>query len=215
VRVLIADDDPVARLMLDSALRSLGHQVVVTDGGEAAWQELHRHPVRVVVSDWMMPVIDGLELCRRIRTEGSEYTYFILLTGLSASQKNQRTAADAGVDDFLSKPINPQELWRRLRVAERVLEFTKQVSQLESFLPICSYCKQIRDDQNFWQQIESYLSAHAGTAFSHVVCPDCYESQVRPQLLAYGVDEPYPAASAFHPALVCTSVSSVQATTSP
>jgi DNA-binding response OmpR family regulator len=210
MKVLIADDDPVARLMLESALRSLGHEVVVTDGGECAWQELHRNPVRVVVSDWMMPGIDGLDLCRRIRTEGSEYIYFILLTGLTASQRNQLTAADAGVDDFLCKPINPQELWRRLRVAERILDFTKQVRQLESFLPICSYCKQIRDDQDYWQQIESYLNSRTGTSFSHIICPDCYESQVRPQLLAYGVDAPYLTASATPSALVCHSVPSVR-----
>ena len=207
MKVLIADDDPVARLMLESALRSLGHEVVVADGGEKAWQELHRHPVRVVVSDWMMPGLNGLDLCRRIRSEGSEYVYFILLTGLTASQRNQLTAADAGVDDFLSKPINPQELWRRLRVAGRILDFTNQVRQLESFLPICSYCKQVRDDQDYWQQIETYLNTRLGAAFSHVICPSCYESQVRPQLRAYGVDTPYPTASAVHPALVCTSVS--------
>jgi DNA-binding response OmpR family regulator len=206
MKVLIVDDDPVARLMLESALRSLGHEVVATDSGESAWRELHRNPVRVVVSDWMMPDIDGLELCHRIRTEGSEYIYFILLTGLTASQRNQLTAADAGVDDFLCKPINPQELWRRLRVAERILDFTKQVRQLESFLPICSYCKQVRDDQDYWQQIESYLNTHIGTSFSHIICPDCYESQVRPQLLAYGVDAPYPTARAVHPAFVCNSV---------
>ncbi len=210
MKVLIADDDPVARLMLESALRSLGHEVVVADSGENAWQELHRNPVRVVVSDWMMPGLDGLDLCRRIRKEESEYVYFILLTGLAASQRNQLAAADAGVDDFLSKPINPQELWRRLRVAGRILEFTKQVRQLESFLPICSYCKQVRDDQDYWQQIENYLNSRIGTSFSHVVCPDCYESQVRPQLQAYGVDVPYPATSASRPALVCSSVPAVR-----
>jgi len=206
MKVLIADDDPVARLMLESALRSLGHEVLTADCGESAWQELHRHAVRVVVSDWMMPGLDGLELCRRIRTGGGEYVYFILLTGLTASQKNQLAAASAGVDDFLCKPINPQELWQRLRVAERILDFTRQIRQLEAFLPICSYCKQIRDDHDYWQQIESYLTARTGTSFSHVICPDCYESQVRPQLLAYGVDEPYPTASVAPPALVCNSV---------
>jgi len=212
VKVLIADDDPVARLMLESALRSLGHDVVATDSGESAWQELHRNPVRVVVSDWMMPGLDGLELCQRIRTEGGEYVYFILLTGLTASQRNQLKAADAGVDDFLCKPINPQELWRRLRVAERILDFTKQVRQLESFLPICSYCKQVRDDQDYWHQIESYLNSRIGTSFSHIICPDCYESQVRPQLLAYGVDAPYPKAGAVHSALACKSVPSARPT---
>jgi phosphoserine phosphatase RsbU/P len=193
VKILVVDDDPIARLMLEAALRSLGHETVTATDGETAWQELHRQSVRAVVSDWMMPGIDGLELCRRIRAENSEYIYFILLTGLTASQKNQQTAAEAGVDDFLNKPVNSQELWRRLRVAERILEYTRQVRQLESFLPICSYCKKVRDDQDYWQQIEGYLNARTGTAFSHVICPDCYESQVRPQLRAYGVDAPYPA----------------------
>jgi DNA-binding response OmpR family regulator len=214
MKVLIADDDPVARLMLESALRSLGHEVVTTDCGENAWQELHRNPIRVVVSDWMMPGLNGLELCRRVRSEAGEYVYFILLTGLTASQRNQLAASDAGVDDFLCKPINPQELWRRLRVAMRILEFTNQVRQLESFLPICSYCKQIRDDQDYWQQIESYLSTRLGASLSHVICPDCYESQVRPQLKAYGVDAPYPTASAVHPAHVCNSVPAVRVATS-
>ena len=63
----------------------------------------------------------------------------------------------------------------RLRVAERILQFTTEVRQLESFLPICGYCKKIRDDSNYWQQIESYFKQKQGTQFSHSVCPDCME----------------------------------------
>jgi sigma-B regulation protein RsbU (phosphoserine phosphatase) len=139
--------------------------------------------VRVVVSDWTMPNSDGLALCRKIRARvGAEYTYFILLTSRDATKENQTEAADAGVDDFLTKPLDLPELWMRLRVAERILRYTTQVRQLEEMLPICSYCKKIRDDQNYWQQLEGYIKERTGSDFSHSVCPDCFQRVVIPEL---------------------------------
>jgi CheY-like chemotaxis protein len=183
VKILAVEDDAVARSVLRQALRRLGHESVEAADGEAAWELLQHEPVRVVVSDWTMPRCDGLELCRRIRAQtGTEYIYFILLTSNDATQENQKTAADAGVDDFLSKPLDLQGLWTRLRVAERILRYTTQVRQLEELLPICSYCKKIRDDQNYWQQIEGYISDRTGSDFSHSVCPDCYQRVVIPEL---------------------------------
>src|SRR5262249_7301360 len=133
--------------MLEEVVRRLGHETIATaDGTEALAFVADGGGVRVIISDWMMPGIDGLELCRRIRSRSAaDYIYFILLTGQTANEENQRAAAEAGVDDFLSKPVKPQSLWNRLRVAERILNFTTQVRQLESFLPICSYCKKVRD----------------------------------------------------------------------
>jgi hypothetical protein len=75
-------------------------------------------------------------------------------------------------------------MWMRLRVAERIIRYATQVRQLEAFLPICGYCKKVRDDSNYWQQIESYINARTGTDFSHSICPDCYTSKVAPQLEA-------------------------------
>jgi hypothetical protein len=86
------------------------------------------------------------------------------------------------VDDFLTKPLEFTELWTRLRVAERILGFTRQVKLLEEMLPICSYCKKVRDDRNYWQQIEGYISERTGFDFSHSVCPDCYQRVVIPEL---------------------------------
>lgn len=183
MKILIVEDDSVARAILRQALRRLGHDVVEAADGEQAWAVLQEEPVRVVVSDWMMPKSDGLQLCHRIRHRaGAEYTYFILLTGRDATSDNQREAADAGVDDFLQKPLDFGELWMRLRVAERILRYTTQVRQLEQMLPICSYCKKIRDDQNYWTQIESYISERTGSDFSHSVCPDCYERVIVPEI---------------------------------
>lgn len=183
MKILAVEDDAVARAVLRQALRRLGHDVVEASDGDAAWERLQTDSARVVVSDWMMPRSDGLELCRRIRQRtGADYIYFVLLTGRDATSENQKAAADAGVDDFLTKPLDLPELWTRLRVAERILRYTTQVRQLEQMLPICSYCKKIRGDQNYWQQIESYISERTGSDFSHSVCPDCYQRVVLPEL---------------------------------
>jgi phosphoserine phosphatase RsbU/P len=184
VKILAVEDDAVARAVLRQALRRLGHEAVEAGDGDSAWEQLQKaEGVRVVVSDWMMPKSDGLDLCRRIRNRvGSEYIYFILLTSRDATAENQTTAADAGVDDFLTKPLDLAELWTRLRVAERILKYTTQVRQLEEMLPICSYCKKIRDDHNYWQQLEGYISERTGSDFSHSVCPDCYTRVLVPEL---------------------------------
>lgn len=184
MKVLAVEDDVTSRKILVQALQKLGHEIVEAAHGEEALPLLgDPEPPRVVVSDWTMPQMDGLQLVRRIRSRTNvEYTYFILLTAHSADEINQREATEAGVDDFLTKPINLTELWMRLRVAERILRFTTQVRQLEAFLPICSYCKKVRDDSNYWQQIETYINARTGSEFSHSVCPDCYARVIAPEL---------------------------------
>jgi DNA-binding response OmpR family regulator len=183
VKILAVEDDPVARAVLRKALQKLGHEVIEAKDGQEAWALMEAEPVRVIVSDWMMPNLSGLELCRELRARsGSEYVYFILITANSADSANRIEAADAGVDDFLSKPLNVEELWMRLRVAERILRFATQVRQLEELLPICSYCKKIRDDQNYWQQMEGYINERTGSEFSHSVCPDCMVRVVQPEI---------------------------------
>ncbi|QYM80839.1 response regulator [Horticoccus luteus] len=169
--------------MMRKALTRLGHDVVLAGDGEEAWSALEADAVRVIVSDWTMPRMDGLELCRRVRARTQQqYVYFILLTGHDATEENQRTAAEAGVDDFLTKPLDMTQLWTRLRVAERILRYTTQVRQLEELLPICAYCKKIRDDQNYWQQMESYINERTGSDFSHSICPDCYQRVIVPEM---------------------------------
>lgn len=184
MKVLIVEDDPIARVYIQAALRALELDTAVAADGEEALAILEAEPIRLVVSDWMMPKIDGLELCRRLRAREGEYVYFILLTQMSASRENEDAAIEAGVDDFLLKPVNPRELKVRLHVARRILEYTAHIQRLESFIPICSYCKKVRDDQNYWQRIESYINERTGSEFSHSVCPDCYTVEIVPQLEA-------------------------------
>ncbi|MFT3869231.1 MAG: response regulator [Nibricoccus sp.] len=193
MKILTVEDDLVARKILVQALHRLGYATAEAANGEEALQVIEKEPVRVIVSDWLMPGIDGLELCRRIRFRvNSEYTYFILLTSREADSTNQREAIEAGVDDFLTKPLDMQELWMRLHVSERILKFTTQVRQLEAFLPICSYCKKVRDDQNYWQQIEAYINERTGSEFSHSICPDCYQRVIVPELERMKIPLPKP-----------------------
>jgi DNA-binding response OmpR family regulator len=184
VKILTVEDDAVARAVLRQALLRLGHETIEARDGEAASVCLRENEdIRVVVSDWAMPKDDGLALCRKIRARvGVEYVYFILLTGRDATEENREAATDAGVDDFLTKPLDLPELWMRLRVAERILRYTTQVRQLEEMLPICCYCRKIRDDQNYWRQLEGYISERTGSDFSHSVCPDCHQRVVVPEL---------------------------------
>ncbi len=187
MKILLADDDPIATAVLDAALRQLGHDVQPAADGPAAWTLFANSQARLVVSDWLMPGFDGLEFCRRIRARGGDYTYFILLSNLSSSGGRLEQAIAAGVDDFLNKPVNVDELRLRLHVAERILNYATQVRQLESFIPICTYCKKVRNDKNYWDQIETYINAHTGSQFSHGVCPDCYDRVLVPQMLAAGI----------------------------
>jgi DNA-binding response OmpR family regulator len=187
VKVLIIDDDPIARAVLEAELRALGHEPLAASGAAEAWPIVSSGGARVVVSDWMMPEVDGLEFCRRVRASGGEYVYFILLTQMTDSPENEQMAGEAGVDDFLNKPVSRHDLRLRLRVAERILEFTRKVEELESILPICGYCKKVRDDRNYWQKIEKYLSERTKTELSHSICPDCMQSIVNPQLERLGI----------------------------
>lgn len=120
LRVLIASDDLVVRRILQRSLTSLGHEVEVHGDGEAAWTSICARPVDVILSDWVMPSVSGLELCERLREmQADSYTYFILVTAADRDHNLERAMA-SGVDDYLSKPINLHELTVRLHVAARI-----------------------------------------------------------------------------------------------
>lgn len=121
MKILIADDDEITRLLLSPALTKLGHDVQEATNGREAWDAWHGGALSLVISDWMMPDLDGLEFCRRIRAERrADYTYIILLTSRSGTT-NYLEAMSAGADDFITKPFQKDVLAARVRVAERIL----------------------------------------------------------------------------------------------
>lgn len=182
MKVLVADDEPVSRRILEKAVGALGHEVVAVEDGLAAWAALERAHYPVLVSDWMMPAVDGIDLIRRLRAAGRrKYTYVVLLTTLGGNE-NHLAAMDAGADDFLVKPLDTQQLRVRLRVAERILALQEEVRQLTGLLPMCSYCRKIRDKAGEWTTLERYVAEQTDASFTHGVCPVCMETTVRPEL---------------------------------
>jgi phosphoserine phosphatase RsbU/P len=189
MRILIAEDDLVSRAVLERTLRDWGHEVVVTCDGQAAWEELQREDApKLALLDWMMPELDGPEVCRRDRELGrSTPTYIILLTA-KHQKEDVVEGLDSGASDYIVKPFDRRELRSRVQAGQRIVELQQelaeqvqalqyalaQVHQLQGLLPICSYCKKIRGDGDYWDQVENYFASHAGVVFSHGICPDCY-----------------------------------------
>ncbi len=197
MRILIAEDDLVSRKMLEATLTRWGYEVLVTCDGQAALAALTGPDApRVAILDWMMPSLDGVDVCRRVR-EGSvaQPPYVILLTA-KGNKEDIVSGLEAGADDYIIKPFDREELRARLQAGLRIITLQNQLAArvreleeaiarirtLQGLLPICSYCKRVRNDGDYWQQVESYISDHSDARFSHGICPDCYESVVRPQL---------------------------------
>jgi len=182
MRILIVEDDSEAREMLQVFLTLEGHEVVPAENGTEAWQLFQADNFSLVISDWLMPGTDGLELCRRIRaSETSRYCYVVLLTALRG-KANYLQAMRAGTDDFVTKPFDADELRARLLVAERIVGLQDRVKRLEGILSTCVYCKRIRDEQSEWVTIEKYITQRTQASFSHGVCPSCYDTVVKPEL---------------------------------
>jgi len=172
LKILIAEDDATSRLVLEATLQRAGHEVVATENGRQAWDVWRNEFCPVLISDWQMPELDGLQLCQAIRQiGGTSYTYVILLTA-HGGKASYLEAMDAGADDFLTKPPDAEEIVARLRVAERVLGLRQHVKRMEGILSVCSYCRKIRDHSQ-WRQMESYVAKHSEAQFSHGICPEC------------------------------------------
>lgn len=202
MRALIADDDRVGVQILSRALQRLGLEVVTACDGLEAWDILRGdHPPSMAVVDWMMPGIAGPELCRRLRTDPARAGIYVILLTSRDSRADIVAGLDAGADDYLVKPFEPEEFRARVQagirvatlqetLAARVAELETalaNVRELKGLLPICSYCKRVRTDDNYWEHVETYISARSAAEFSHGICPPCLvkvEEEVNRQLAA-------------------------------
>ena len=192
MRILVADDDAVTRRLLEATLGKSGWDVITAEDGAAAWRILTnlegKNVPELVLLDWMMPGLEGPELCQRLRgTPGFELTYVILVTSRTEKHDLSKGLA-AGANDYISKPFHPLELEARVRVGERMVRLQTtlaarvkelevalaDVKTLQGLLPICSYCKKVRDETDYWQQVDSYLADHSDLTLTHGVCPDCF-----------------------------------------
>jgi DNA-binding response OmpR family regulator len=197
MKILVAEDDAVTRKILAVTLERLGWDVVTAKDGEAAWQVFAtlkgRDAPELAVLDWMMPGLEGIEICRRLRaTPGFELVYVILLTSRGDKQDLSEGLA-AGANDYITKPFDPVELEARVRVGERMVNLQRslaarvaeleealgEVRALQGLLPICSYCKKVRNEANYWEQVDSYLLSHSDVKITHGICPICLEKMMK------------------------------------
>jgi phosphoserine phosphatase RsbU/P len=189
MRIVIADDDIVLRHALTVRLKQWGHEpVVCVDGGEAHAILFGDSAPPIAILDWNMPCVDGLNLCTELRSDPHTASiYVIMLTGKN-TKDDVVAGLDGGVDEYLVKPFDWRELRARVANGARIAalqqslaarvdelqEALANVRRLTGLLPMCSYCKRIRDDDDYWQKLEAYLCKHSDARVTHGICPDCF-----------------------------------------
>ena len=171
MKTLIADDDEITRLLLGSALTKLGHDVHEAANGREAWDAWHGGEFPLVISDWMMPDLDGLEFCRRIRAAPrAEYTYIVLLTAFSG-RSNYLEAMNAGADDFITKPFEKDAFGARVRVAERILGLHANLRAANSDLErrVCERTAELATAMQAKSDFLSHASHELRTPMHHIL----------------------------------------------
>ena len=201
--VLIADDHDINRKLLRTILTAEGYEVTEAANGIDALNILEAACSPMVgLIDWEMPQMEGIEVCRRARALGNTTPLFLILVTVRDSKQDVVAGLLSGANDYITKPFDKTELVARVKVGSQMVELQQaltervkelrealhNVKQLSGLLPICSYCKKIRDDQNYWQQVEAYVGKHSDAQFSHSICPQCYEEFVKPQMMP--IDDP-------------------------
>jgi len=187
MKILIADDDRTFRLILAGKLGKLGHEVTAVETGLQAWQAFQQEYFPVLITDWMMPEMDGMVLSVLVRAKPHEHYTYIIMLASRGGKDNYLEAMKAGVDDFIAKPPDEDELAARLLVAERIVGVQNHVKRLETIMSVCSYCKKVRDEHDQWLGMEHYVSTHLQAKPSHTYCPECYERFVKPELERLGI----------------------------
>jgi CheY-like chemotaxis protein len=185
--ILLAEDSEIQSEILKRLLEDIGYRVDTVSNGLAAADMLGRKTFSFLITDLLMPSMNGLELIRTVRAMNLPgYVFAILLTS-KGSRGDFIEGMDAGADDFLMKPVDADLLRVRLRAGERILRLERglaernrvlenalgEVKKLSGLLPICANCKKIRDDQGYWHQVEIYIKEHSDADFTHALCPSC------------------------------------------
>ncbi len=190
--ILIADDDAITRKIIKETIEDWGHDVIVASDGQEALDAYKADPeINVAILDWMMPNMTGLEACEEIRKIDRKPSAFILVLTSRTSKKDLADALHRGADDYVTKPFDLAELQARIDVGSRLIDLQldlqtkiielkaalEEVKQLQGIIPMCAWCKRIRDDSDYWSSVETYISEHSEIEFSHGICPDCFAKE--------------------------------------
>jgi sigma-B regulation protein RsbU (phosphoserine phosphatase) len=190
MRILIADDDRALRHGLFVRLSHWGYEPMLSaDGTEAGTIIRGPHPPPLALLDWNMPGASGLDLCREIRNLPHVSSMYVVLLTAHTARDEMVAGLDCGADEYMVKPVDWELLRARLQIGTRIVTLQQSLAQrvrelqealetvktLSGLLPICSYCRRIRSDDDYWEQLEHFVSAHTGAKFSHGICPSCFD----------------------------------------
>ncbi len=197
IKVLVTDDDPQILQLTATVLRRAGHEVLQASTGEECLEAVRAHHPDIVLLDVMLPGLTGIEVCGQIKADKTLQDIFVILvSGVHVSSEYQADGLDVGADGYIIKPISNKELVARVHSVVRIKraedalrekekeqqkliselqEALAEIKTLKGFIPICASCKKIRDDEGYWNQLETYISKHTDAVFSHGICPECAE----------------------------------------
>lgn len=196
-RILATDDDPDVLHLTAALLQDHGYRVFGAASGKECLDSVRLHGRDIVLLDVMLPDMSGIDVCRRIKAdEASRRTFVMLMSGVKVSPEYQADGLDGGADGYIVKPLTNRELLARVQsmvrikraedallqkereqeeLIKKLTEALAEVKTLKGLIPICAWCKKIRDDEGYWERLEAYLTKHTDAVFSHSICPTCAE----------------------------------------
>jgi len=192
--ILVAEDDRTTQVILSKLLVSEHYEVGLAEDGEQALAMLTERRPDLLITDWMMPHLDGAMLVRQLRASPTTSDLYVIMLTAKADTQDTVEALDAGADDYLAKPFDPGVLLARVRAGLRVAELqaelkrknaelertVKELQQalaevrtLQGLLPMCAWCRKVRTDDEYWETLEQYIRDHTDITFTHGICPEC------------------------------------------
>ena len=186
MKIIVADDDPLIRMIVSAGMKALGHQVLTFEDGAQAWASFQQSPCQVLITDWSMPEMDGISLTSAVRRLPLDtYTYVIMLTGKS-TREDYLNGIKSGVDAFLIKPLDGALLEAQVTIAARIVGLQEHAHRLEAIMTVCSYCKRVHTKEK-WVGMEQYVAQEFKTLPSHTYCPSCFAEKVEPEMRKLGL----------------------------
>jgi CheY-like chemotaxis protein len=187
--ILVVDDIPTNIQLLANILDTQGYQVCEANNGTQALELVEEVAPDLILLDIEMPGMDGYEVCHRLKAQPNTCEIPIIFLTARTNSDDIVKGFKAGAVDYVLKPFNTEELLARVhthvslkrsrdrehKLIEALRESLAHVKELKGLIPICANCKKVRNDEGYWQQVESYISVRSDATFSHGICPDCFE----------------------------------------
>jgi PleD family two-component response regulator len=203
-KILVADANRDVLSISTRLLKAAGYTVLEASTGQECLNAVRFNHPDIVLLNVVLPDMTGAQVCRQIKSDKNlEDVFVILASGIQVSSENQAEGLDIGAEGFINWPISEKEFLARVRAGERIKraedalrerekdqqrlisqlkEALTEIKTLKGCIPICGSCKKIRDDEGYWDQLETYISKHTDAIFNHGLCPECaelYRAQIK------------------------------------